>query len=205
VTSDQLRLIMPRAGSKVDIYKDHLAEAMAANGIHSAEQQAAFLAQVAVESRGLQESTENLNYSARRLIEVFPKEFPTLEVAKRYEHYPEAMANRAYAGKNGNVRNGDGYRYRGRGLMQVTGRDNYRAVGFEDNPEALEQPKGAAAAAAAYWRINRLNERSSRVLTRPQFEVITRIINGKARLGSDERWTAYQRALGALKPRKAAK
>lgn len=106
---------------------------MAAEGINTPQQRAAFLAQVAVESQESQNTTENLNYTtAQRLQEVFGRSrFPTPAAAAPYLRSPEALGNRVYANRNGNgdEASGDGYRYRGRGFMQTTGRENYRAVG----------------------------------------------------------------------------
>ena len=113
-----------------------------------------------------------------------------------YLHHPEALANRAYARRNGNhdESSGDGYRFRGRGLIQVTGRDNYRELGFEDQPEALIKPQNAANSAAAYWQNRRLNDRTMSVLNRAQFNAATHTVNA-LNLKSQERWEAYQRAL----------
>ena len=199
VTADQLRAIMPHAGAEADRYVDALNGAMAAHGINTPEQRAAFLAQVAVESKQLQRTTEDLNYSAQRIHEVWPGRFPTETAAAPYAHHPEALANRAYAGVNGNgdEASGDGYRFRGRGFAQTTGRDNYRAVGFEHNPEALAEPQNAANSAAAYWQSHGLNEQTTRALNQAQFDAVSRTING-GDIGAQERWNAYQRGLHAL-------
>lgn len=91
----------------------------------------------------------------------------------------------------------DGYRYRGRGLMQVTGRGNYRGVGFENNPEALEEPQNAANTAATYWQDNGLNGQTAHALDRAQFDSVSRAVN-RHDPNSQVRRDAYQRALGAL-------
>lgn len=199
VTPDQMRKIMPNAGARADTYVDPLNSAMRANGITTREQQAAFLAQIAQESGDLANTTENLNYSAPRLTEVWPKRFPTLESATPYARNPEALANRVYASRlgNGDAASGDGYRYRGRGLMQVTGRDNYRAIGFEDNPEALSEPVTAADTAARWWSSNNLPSRTNGELSRADFDAVSRTVNGGDH-GINERWRAYQRGLSAL-------
>ncbi|MDT1061206.1 peptidoglycan-binding protein [Paracoccus sp. CPCC 101403] len=89
--------------------------------------------------------TENLNYSASGLRATFPKYFTVAE-ADRYARKPEAIANRAYANRmgNGNEASGDGWRYRGRGFVQITGRDNYRTYGIEGSPEAALDPDTSA-------------------------------------------------------------
>ncbi len=201
IAADQLRTIMPNAGDAADDYVDALNQAMAANGIDTPEQRAAFLAQVAVESHQLQNTTENLNYTtAQRLQQVFGlAAFPSSDAAAPYLRNPEALANRVYANRNGNgdEASGDGYRYRGRGLMQTTGRENYRAVGHENDPETLEAPQGAANAAAQHWASHGLNGQTTRALNQQQFDEVSRTVN-RYDPNLQARWNAYQRALGAL-------
>lgn len=116
-----------------------------------------FLGQVLHESAGLTQFSENLNYSADRLCKVWPSRFHTLADARPYERNPEALANRVYGGRMGNTEPGDGWRYRGRGPIQLTGKDNYRAVGdlmgqdLVGLPELMEQPRYALEAAIAWW------------------------------------------------------
>jgi len=140
---------------------------MAANGITTPEQRAAFLAQVAVESNQLQTTTENLNYTtAQRLQQVFGRtHFPSPDAAAPFLRNPEALANRVYANRNGNGDEASGDGYRGRGLMQTTGRENYRAAGHENDPETLEAPQGAADAAAQFWASHGLNGQTTGPLT----------------------------------------
>jgi predicted chitinase len=196
MTADQLRAIMPNAGTRADTFVGPLNEAMAANGITTEPQRAAFLAQIAVESGDLRHTEENLNYSAQRLTEVWPRRFPTLAAAAPYANSPEALANRVYADRlgNGDAASGDGWLFRGRGLMQVTGRDNYRAVGYEDNPAALADPATAASTAAAWYLGAGLPGRTTDVLDRAAFDGVSRTVNGGDH-GSQARWDAYQRAL----------
>ena len=97
---------------------------------------------------------------------------------------------------NGNEASGDGFRYRGRGLIQVTGRANYRASGFEDNPDAMAEPQNAADSAAAWWK-NNMDGRTTVLLNRTQFDAVTRIVNTGER-DAQKRWEAYQRALDAF-------
>ncbi|HQR98171.1 MULTISPECIES: glycoside hydrolase family 19 protein [unclassified Polaromonas] len=116
-----------------------------------------FLGQVLHESAGLTRFSENLNYSADRLCKVWPSRFHTLADARPYERNPEALANRVYGGRMGNTDPGDGWRYRGRGPIQLTGKDNYRIVGdlmgqdLIGLPELMEQPRYALEAAIAWW------------------------------------------------------
>lgn len=200
VSADQLRSVLPKAGKKADQYSAPLNRAMDMHGIKTSQQKAAFLAQIGVESADLQFAEEQLSaYSAKRLTEVFPKRFPDIAAARPYAHNPEAIANRVYADRNGNgsEASGDGYRFRGRGLIQITGRANYRAVGYENNAEALNDPEVAAETAARFWADHNLVDRTSRELSRSQFDAISRTVNG-GNHGSLERWNAYRRGLKAL-------
>ena len=121
------------------------------------EDLSAFLGQILHESDGLTRLEENLSYSAERLTVVWPNRFPTKADAQPYARNPEALANKVYGGRMGNTDPGDGWKYRGRGPLQVTGRDNYRSVGgivgqdLEAMPELLEQPRFALEACIAWW------------------------------------------------------
>jgi putative chitinase len=87
---------------------------------------------------------ENLNYSAKRLCQVWPSRFPNASAAAPYAGSPEKLANKVYGGRMGNVAPGDGWKYRGRGLVQITGRTNYAKYGLVDTPEAAGDVKTAA-------------------------------------------------------------
>lgn len=101
---------------------------------------AAILAEAYHETGGkMQPVVENLNYSAKRLTEVWPKRFPTIASAKPYASNPRKLANKVYGGRLGNVGPDDGWRYRGRGLPQITGRENYEDHGIADNPDAAAE------------------------------------------------------------------
>ncbi len=119
-----------------------------------------FLGQVLHESGMLERLEEGLSYSAERMTQVWPNRFPTVASAQPYARNPEALANKAYGGRLGNTQPGDGYRYRGRGLLQVTGRSNYAAlakvlgVDLVANPDALAQPDMALRASLAWWEGN---------------------------------------------------
>lgn len=126
---------------------------------------AGFLSNTAHESAGFATVTEGLYYSAAALMRVWPQRFPTLEVAQRYEKKPEAIANRAYCDRmgNGSEASNDGWKYRGRGLIQLTGKNNYVAYSLACDNEALQypdivtEPKYAAESAGWFWSVNRLN------------------------------------------------
>jgi putative chitinase len=87
---------------------------------------------------------ENLNYSAKRLTQVWPSRFPSIAAATPYANNPQKLANKVYGGRMGNVAPDDGWRYRGRGFVQITGRDNYAKYGLADNPDAASQNAAAA-------------------------------------------------------------
>jgi putative chitinase len=200
ITADQLRQIFPQAGDRVEQYVGPINDALAKYGLNTRNQQAAFLGQAAVENPTLRAREEDYFSSFTNANHAFGRTFPTPDSAAPYLRNPEAMANRAYALKNGNgdEASGDGERFRGGGMLQTTGRANYRAVGLEDNPESIAEPAVSAAAAGHFWSDHGLNDIPSTPLTRQQFDQITRTINGRAMLKADERWAAYGQALNVL-------
>lgn len=165
---------------------------------------AAALGQFSVEAGpAFKEILENLFYtSVARICAVFPREFPTLASATGYTANPEALANRAYAGKlgNGDEASGDGWRYRGRGLIQITGLDEYTALATSvgmtpaDTADWCETPEGAAASACWYWNTYNL----SALADQWQLTAITKAVNGAACEGLLTRIAASNRALAAL-------
>ena len=141
---------------------------------------AMFRSTIAHESGGFRRMEENLNYSANRLRMVWPKRFPTLESAQDFAHQPEKLANKVYANRIGNIDPGDGWRYRGRGLIQLTGKANYRAcsvgIGLDliADPDLLLKQKPAARSAGWFWRV-----RGCQTLAElGDFEGVTKRING---------------------------
>jgi len=116
-----------------------------------------FLGNILHESAGLTKLVENMNYSAQRLTEVWPRRFPTLADARPYANNPEALANRVYGGRMGNTRLGDGWLYRARSPIGITGAHNYAHVGelmgqdLLTMPELLEQPHFALEACILWW------------------------------------------------------
>jgi putative chitinase len=119
-----------------------------------------FLSQVLHESARLEVVEENLNYSTERLMAIWPARFPTHAGAQLYARNPQALANKVYGGRLGNTEPGAGWKYRGRGLLQCTGRDNYAAVGktigadLVGNPDLMTDPKYALLSAIAFWEKN---------------------------------------------------
>ena len=185
-----------------------LNEAMARFEINTPARIAAFLAQTAHESGEFRRLVENLNYSAAGLCKTWPNRFASLDVAKPYERNPEVLANYVYAKRlgNGDVGSGDGWRFRGRGLIQLTGRGNYRSCGLavtlplETQPERLETPEAAALAAAQFWQsrgLNHLADDSNDDNDDEDFVTITKIINGGT-AGLTSRRTYWTRAKAAL-------
>jgi putative chitinase len=162
---------------------------------------AAFIAQCAHESGGFKFLKENLNYRAESLVKVWPRHFPSLDVARQYARKPEKIANKAYASRmgNGDESSGDGYRFIGRGLIQLTGRNNYQAFAdsietdINDIPEYLQTFEGAVQSACWFWETNTLNRWSDT----GNIKELTRRING-GYIGLDDRIKHYQHALHVL-------
>lgn len=158
----------------------------------------AFLAQLAHESAGFTATQENLNYGAKGLMLTFKKYFPNIEIAKLYERKPQMIANRVYANRmnNGDEASGDGYKFRGRGLIQLTGKDNYtrfaNSIGktLEDTIIFLETPEGAVSSAGWFWDVNKLNI----YCDLDDFAGLTRRINGGTN-GLEDRKHHYHLAL----------
>jgi len=169
--------------------------------INTVNRVAAFLAQTAHESAGYTALSENLNYKWESLRKVFPKYFPTDELAQQYAKQPEKIANRVYGGRMGNgpESSGDGWKYCGRGLIQLTGKDNYTNfcesidTPLDELPEYLETFEGAVQSACWFWETNNLNQWADAgdILT------LTKRINGGT-IGLDDRIKHYNHALAVL-------
>jgi len=163
VTVNMLRCIT--TPEMADKWVDALNETCERFAIDSPFRIAGFLSNTAHESGGFKYVKENLNYSVASLMRVWPSRFPTVEVAQRYAMQPEKIANRAYSDRmgNGNEASQDGAKFIGRGLIQLTGKNNYVAYSLAcDNealqhPEIVEQPKYAAESAGWFWDVNKLN------------------------------------------------
>ncbi len=162
---------------------------------------AGFLAQTAHESGGFTSIKENLNYSAEGLRNTFGKYFADDIIAKQYARQPEKIANRVYANrmKNGPEASGDGFKFRGRGLIQLTGRDNYTKFAealdmtLDETVAYLETPAGAVASAGWFWDNNKLNN----YCDRDDFVGLTKRINGGT-IGLEERKHLNEVALNML-------
>lgn len=164
VTRENILAIMPNAGAAVGKYLPYINKYATDFGVNTPLRMAHFLAQIAVESSELRTVEENLNYSAKGLLSTFPKYF-TAAIAKLYARNPQKIANRVYANRygNGDEASGDGWRYRGRGLIQLTFKANYKNYkdfcGYDvvNNPELLSRPLGATRCTFWFWKKRNLN------------------------------------------------
>ena len=206
LTIPQLSAMMPRANAL--IWMPCLLHAFERFEINSPARIAAFLAQAAHESAELTRLTENLNYSAAGLMKTWPKRFPTQAIADQCARQPEKIANVVYANRigNGPPESGDGWRYRGRGIFQLTGKGNYQetaealSIDLLAAPEKLEEPSMAARSAGWFWKSRGLNTLADCAPGEDDiadFVRITQIING-GRTGLAERVAYWEKAKGAL-------
>jgi len=200
LTVQQLKQLLPR-NPYVDHWHHALAQLLPDYEINTPQRIAAFLAQCAHESGEFTALKENLNYKPATLRKIFSKYFPDDAIANDYCSRPnkqEAIANRVYANRmgNGDEASGDGYRYCGRGLIQLTGKDNYTwfAASLNITPdeasEYLQTFEGACQSACWFWETNSLNQWADKgdILT------ITKKINGGT-IGLDDRIKHYENAL----------
>lgn len=194
ITSKQLKIIAPSIGANASIYVPLLNEYMERYGIDTPKRIAYFLAQLSHESNDFRRLSENLNYSSYGLLKTFPKYFNSLE-AKQYERQPQKIANRVYANRygNGDERSGDGWKYRGRGLLQLTFKANYKKYGYESNPDELLTPYGAVESACKFWKVNNLN----RFADAGDIAGLTKVINGGTN-GLGDRKKRLDRAFKAM-------
>jgi putative chitinase len=180
-----------------------LTEAMDKFEINTPARQAAFLAQVGHESNLLSAISENLNYSAAGLMAIFPRYFNEID-AERFARNQVKIANRVYANRmgNGDEASGDGWKFRGRGLIQVTGHDNYKACGDALGidllvaPDQLTGTSLASMSAAWYWKSHGLNQ----LADAGNFDTITARINGGQNGRAERRalWAKAKSVLGII-------
>ena len=182
----------------LDYWYNAICEILPVYDINTPERVAAFLAQCAHESGNFKFLKENLNYKAASLRKVFPKYFPDDATAAAYANKPEKIANRVYGNRmgNGDEASGDGFRYMGRGLIQLTGKNNYTIFAasidtpLEQIPEYLQTFEGAVQSACWFWEQNGLNQWADKkdILT------LTKKINGGT-IGLEDRQKHYHHAL----------
>jgi putative chitinase len=197
-----------------DRWLPHVKAAFDRFGINTPMQVAAWIAQCAHESAGFKTLTENLNYSADTMAVVWPSRFAVLGPDKKpvkvkgknqpnkfalaLHRQPEAIANTVYANRmaNGNIESGEGWKYRGRGLKQLTGKDNYTRCGqglnmdLVDNPDLLLTPEGASLSAAWFWSTNKCGP----IADSGDFVALTKKINGGT-IGLEDRQKRYNAVL----------
>jgi putative chitinase len=167
--------------------------------IGTPKRQAAFIGQCAVESANFTRLQENLKYSAQRLTQVWPSRFPSIEASTPYANNPEKLANFVYAGRMGNLQDGDGWQFHGRGLIQLTGRENYENCGngigvdLINDPDLLLTPQYAALSAGWFWNKKSLNA----LADTQEYGTMTRRINGGT-TALDERIAKITKALQVL-------
>lgn len=200
LTKEQLQQLLPK-NPYIDHWFHALSQLLPDYEINTPKRIAAFMAQCAHESGGFMVLKENLNYKPASLRKLFGKYFPTDELAQEYASKPnkqEAIANRIYANRMGNgpEESGDGYKYCGRGLIQLTGKSNYVAfadsleITPEESSEYLATFEGAAQSACWFWETNNLNALADKgdILT------MTKRINGGT-IGLEDRIKHYEEAL----------
>jgi putative chitinase len=203
LTLEQLKQLLPK-NPYVDHWYGALKILLPDYEINTPQRIAAFIAQCSHESGGFMALKENLNYRAVTLRKIFPKYFPDDATANHYASLPnkqEAIANKVYANRMGNgpEESGDGYRYCGRGLIQLTGKQNYTwfaaslGISVEEAAEYLQTFEGAAQSACWFWETNNLNQWADK----GDIVTLTKRINGGT-IGLDDRIKHYEHALHVL-------
>ena len=200
LTKQQLKELLPK-NPYIDHWHRALSQLLPDYEINTPQRIAAFIAQCAHESGNFVFLTENLNYKAESLTKIFGKYFKDIATAKAYEKKPEKIANRIYANRmgNGDEASGDGWRYRGRGLIQLTGKTNYTwfaaslEISAEEAAEYTQTFEGAAQSACWFWETNKLNKEADA----GDIKTMTRKINGGF-IGLDDRIKHYNHALHVL-------
>ena len=196
-TEDKLQAIIGK-NPYLDHWHEALCQILPDYDINTPERVAAFVAQCAHESGGFRAIKENLNYKAETLRKLFSKYFPSDELARQYEKQPERIANRIYGGRMGNgpEESGEGFRYCGRGLIQLTGKSNYERyaeslqISVEEASEHLTTFEGCVQSAAWFWEANNLNVEADA----GDIKKMTKKING-GYIGLEDRIKHYEHAL----------
>ena len=200
LSKEQLAQLI-RGNPYVDYWHSAMERCLPDYDINTPQRVAAFMAQCGHESGNFKFLKENLKYRAASLTKVWPKYFPNMDIANQYAGNEEKIANRAYANRMGNgpEESGDGWRFCGRGLIQLTGRNNYQnfadsiETDINDIPAYLATFEGAVQSACWFWETNKLNQWADKgdMLT------LTKRINGGT-LGLDDRIKHYQHALHVM-------
>ena len=199
-TEDKLAKIL-KGNPRIPDWFAALSKMLPKYEINTIPRVAAFLSQTAHESMNFTALHENLNYKAASLKRVFPKYFPSMALAESYAHNPEKIANKVYGNRMGNgaESTGDGFRYRGRGLIQLTGKNNYSAlaesigVPLVKLPEYLETCEGAVQSACWFWTQRHINAAADQ----PDQIAVTKLVNGGL-IGFPERVELYKKIISIL-------
>ncbi len=203
ITAETLRKFAPKI-KDAELHANALEEARKSSSVNTPRRLCHFMGQIYVETGGFTRMEENLNYkNPERLDAIFSAVKGTEDARALIKAGPEAIANRVYAKRlgNGGEASGDGWRYRGSGYKQLTGRANYRDIGgkvnlpIEENPEMAREPKSAALIAFKFWDVRGC----SPLADKGDVEGVTAKVNGPAKLGLTERREATLRALGIWK------
>ena len=182
----------------LDYWYNALCEILPVYEINTPERVAAWLAQCAHESGYFKFLKENLNYRAESLLKTFPRYFKDINEARQYERQPEKIANRVYANRmgNGDEASGDGFRYLGRGLIQLTGKNNYTIFAasidtpLDQIPEYLQTFEGAVQSACWFWEQNNINA----LADKRDIVTMSKRINGGT-IGMEDRIMKYEKCL----------
>jgi len=199
-TLEQLKQMVP-GNPYIDHWHEAFCEILPDYDINTKQRVAAFIAQCAHESGGFKAIKENLNYKAESLCRVWPRYFPNIDVARQYAQQPEKIANRAYANRMGNgpEESGDGWKFCGRGLIQLTGKDNYSRyaqsleISLDEASEHLTTFEGCVQSAAWFWEANNLNQFADK----GDILMLTKRINGGT-IGLEDRIKHYNHACHIL-------
>jgi putative chitinase len=201
-TEDAVRQLIPKV-KNFDEWYNNLLNILPEYDIDTPKRVAAFMAQCGHESGGFTLMQENLNYSAKGLRGTFGKYFPNDDIAKQYERKPQMIANRVYGNRmgNGDEASGDGWYFRGRGIVQITGKNNYTKCSqslFEsnvlvENPDLLLETEYAIHSACWFWSAARLNE----LADIGDMKTMTKRINGGF-IGLEDRIHHYNHAIEIL-------
>jgi putative chitinase len=198
MNKELLKIAFPTASDEtLSKYFLHLQDVLTSYNIQTNHDISSFLAHIGHESGDLKRVKENLNYSVDGLLKVFPKYFKDRQEAEKYARQPIRIASRVYANRMGNSseESGDGWRYCGRGLIQLTGKSNYQKfakyvnMSLDDVISFLETPKGACTSAAYFWKTNNCNGKT--ILES------TKIINGGTH-GLEDRKTRFERIINKI-------
>ena len=184
------------------IWVDPLNETFERFQIVTPEEQACFIGQFSYESNHFKSLEENLNYRPETLMQLWPKRFPSHDEAMKYAHQPEKIANHIYSNRMGNrdEASGDGWRFRGSAICQLTGHDNFyhagQALGIDliSNPDLARQPKDAAAIGGWFWATHGCNQ----LAEAKDYNGLTKRINGGL-FGAEQRVMVMQQAERVLK------